>query len=90
VKKLFYVERKINKCSTVISLLPMVSHEEYFRVVWLSHCANKAVMGHCYGSRTRLLYFLYWSKTNSNNMEEREVFNHGKTKKHHVYLYLEI
>ena len=37
-----------------------------------------------------MLCFLYFSKTNPNNMEEREMSNHGKKKRHHVYLYLEI
>jgi hypothetical protein len=38
-KKLLYVERKINKCSTVIALLPMVRHKEYFREYFGCHIA---------------------------------------------------
>ena len=47
-------------------------------------------MGHCCGRRTQLLCFLYCCKAIPNNVEEREMFNTGKTKKHHVYSYLEI
>jgi hypothetical protein len=38
-KKLLYVERKINKCATVIALLPMVRRKGYFREHFGCHIA---------------------------------------------------
>jgi hypothetical protein len=78
------------KLTSVIALSPVVCHKEYFREYFGCHFAPikrswDIVVGvecDCYVSYISVrLILTIWKK---------EMFIHGKTKRHRVYLYLEI